>query len=281
MRHPTSFADDAAFIHNFISEVSRNRETAAAAKGEGVMPIANWVHTFRDFSDITDAIAPLVLSGLAVKDASGRTILLNQILALLQGITSPSDGGLFTPFEAIRKLARDINLGTSNLIGRVTLNKDQWKRLVVIGLYAHHAAPVFESVVAGLNSDLLLEYRSETGTFHPSEAYDVLTELVDQARKFDRAQRTADWAKFMLHGESHDKNDWSVSVPILEVAGELSLFFRWADTIMLAKALALFLDGKPLIRPQPMPLTPFLDQQEGVANERTTLAQVRDFIGLE
>jgi hypothetical protein len=280
IRHPSSFADDAAFIHAFISEISRNKETAAAAEGAGAMPVANWVHTFKDFSGIADAITPLVLSGLAVRDAAGRTVLLNQILALLQGIMSPSKNGLFAPFAAIRKLAKDLNLGTGNLTGKVTLSKDQWNRIVVLGLHAHRAAPAIESIAAGLNSDLLLDYRPETGAFRPSEAYDVLTELVDQARWFGKAQQTADWAKFMSHGKNHDKN-WSVSVPILEVAGELSLLLRWADTILLAKALAIFLDGKPLVRPEPMPLTPFLDQQEGVANEKTTLAQVRAFVGID
>lgn len=279
-RHPTAFADDASFIHAFIDEVSRNKETAAGAKGKGKMPVANWVHTFAGFSDITDAIDPLVLSGLTVKDATGRTILLNQILALLQDIMSPiKDGSLFAPTEAIRKLSADLNLRTSNVTGEMTLTKDQWNRITVLGMYAHRGTVIVEPIAAVLNSSLLLDYRPETGTFHPSDAYDILTELVDQARTLEKSLRAGNWATFVIHGKNHNK-DWSVSVPVSQLAGELGLLFRWADTILLAKTLAQYLAGKQLVRPRPMPLTPFVDQEEDVANEKTTLAQARAFVGL-
>ncbi len=48
----SKFATDAGLISAFIAEVCRKDEMKAAAKGEGELPVANWVHQFATFGDI-------------------------------------------------------------------------------------------------------------------------------------------------------------------------------------------------------------------------------------
>ena len=49
--------EDAPFVQRFIAEVTREQETTGALRGIGPYPLANWLHEFRDFGAISDALA--------------------------------------------------------------------------------------------------------------------------------------------------------------------------------------------------------------------------------
>src|SRR3546814_14403677 len=78
--------DNAEAIISFIDEVTRNNETAVAVRGLGTAPIANWIWPFASFGQVRQAIDPLVLNGLATRDASGRKALEEQLYTILQDI---------------------------------------------------------------------------------------------------------------------------------------------------------------------------------------------------
>lgn len=58
----------------------------------------------------------------------------------------------------------------------------------------------------------------------------------------------------------------------------LHLLLRLATMTDLALALAQAMNGQGFVRPEPMPLGPFIDQEEGLAREALSIDAVRDYI---
>jgi len=280
IRYPTAFASDVDFVVSFIDEVSRNKETADAVRGKGAMPVANWVHSFNGFGDIRDAVDPLILRGLNVKDAAGRRALQNQLLLLLKDVLPLITGKPFVPSATIQKLAHEFDLKTDNIGGSVRIADRSWGQFLSLLVYATQSNLPDLPFASFLGTDLLLEYDSTQGVFRQTKMYDLLTELVDQLRKLKQAKAGADFPNLVKFGRRPAKGA-PVDAPVGLVAGHLHLLFRWADVANLAKALALALDGKPYDVGTRMPVTPFLDEQAIIEKERVSLEQVRQFVGID
>lgn len=279
---PTKFASDNEFIVSFIDEISRNKETAAAVKGRGPMPVGNWVHPFTRFSDIRDVLDPLILNGLSVRHAAGRKALQNQLLTLLRDVVPIIKDKAMIPAPTILKLAKEIDLKTDDLTGSVRLPDQIFNRLIFLAMIAPNTTLSEAGLEAALGSDLLLEYVPAEGNFKQTPAYDLLTELLDQIRKLEKARTGFNLNEIIVRGSPRNRGaDKSVTVPTHLVAGVLHILFRWADIATLAKALAQALDGKPLVAPQRMPITPFREQEEELKREQASLEQIRTFVGLK
>jgi hypothetical protein len=72
LAYPSKFAEDADFLSAFITEVSRNKDTAKALLTGSPLVSGNWIHPFRDFSEIISPIRAQVFSGLPVEEAAMR-----------------------------------------------------------------------------------------------------------------------------------------------------------------------------------------------------------------
>lgn len=279
--HPTVFSDDSSFIFRFLDKVCRNKETAAAVKGSGTMPIGNWVHPFNGFGDIRGVLEPLILSGLTTQLAAGRKALQNQLVILLRDAFASVKGKPVIISSYIKKLAKDINLAAESIKSRtIRIENDVWNRFMMTLIMANdHKIPsdVFSNY---LSSDLLLSYNTKTGVFDQTDIYDALTDLVDQMRSLEFIRKNIDLASLMQHGVTSNRRKLPVNAPAHDVGMHLSYLFRWADVIELARALAVALDNKPLSVSQRMPLTPFLDEEEKLAAEKLSIAEVRSFLQL-
>ncbi|MBR0900269.1 DUF4062 domain-containing protein [Bradyrhizobium tropiciagri] len=279
---PTKFASDNDFIVSFIDEISRNKETAEAVKGCGPMPIGNWVHPFTRFSDIRDVIDPLILNGLSVRHAAGRKALQNQLLTLLRDLVPIIKDKPLLPANMILNVATEIDLKVDDLTRSIRLSDRTYGRLASLALYAPNAALNEAGLDAALGSDLLLKYEPADGNFRQTPAYDLLTELLDQIRKFEKARSGFAVNDLLVRGLPSNRGaDRSVTVLGHIVAGQLQILFRWADIVAIARALALFLDGQPSVAPQRMPLSALREQEDELKREKVSLQQVREFAGLE
>src|ERR1700676_4335193 len=274
-----SMADDSDAIGSFIEEVSRNKETSEAARGKGAMPVGNWIHTFKNFSEIRDVLDPLILRGMPVNKAAGRKALQNQLVTLLRQLVPLIKSKPLMPDVTILRLARTLNLSADHIGRPVNLWAADWNTFASIGLYAAKDAPDASPFAAALGTDLLLEYDAVSGTFKQTPAYDILTELVDQLQQYRKVRVGYNPMELLKHGLKKNA-DGSVTVPSELAAGHLNMLFRWADAASLAKALALNMEGKALLPPQRMPLTPFLDQAAQLKAEQPSLDQIREFVGL-
>lgn len=277
--HDTLFATDAASIISFIDEVSRNRETVAASRGQGAMPVANWIHTFKGFRDIRQAIDPLILSGLSVQGAARRHALLTQVLAMLQGMTPAFDGKPILPAAAIRRIGDALDLKGASALEDVTVDGTTWGRLVMLSTLASKRPPQIGHLADVLSSDLLLAYDPAASRFRETLEYELLADVLNLADKLTYL-KGADLADILQYGQRINAQE-DRRVPAHLLATQLHRLYRFADLIATAKALCLALDGRPVAKPEPMPRTAFFDQISGLEAEEASLAQIRTWVGLD
>jgi hypothetical protein len=120
--YPNRMADDSDAIGSFIEEVSRNKETSEAAREKGAMPVGNWIHTFKNFSEIRDVLDPLILRGMPVNKAAGRKALQNQLVTLLRQLVPLIKSKPLMPDVTILRLARTLNLSADHIGKPVNLS---------------------------------------------------------------------------------------------------------------------------------------------------------------
>jgi hypothetical protein len=276
--HPTEFMTDAEAIIAFIDEVSRNRETAAAARGQGVVPIANWIHTFSTFADVREAIDPLIASGLTVSQAAGRKALQVQLLLLMKGLVLTGKNGPRTAETAVRRLVVDLNLKSDRLLGPVDVSEETWTRFIMLATQISKAKADPSSLQAVLASDLLLAYTPSDGKFHPTDEYDLLARVVEgiHALNFLGKHEVSDLFEYGRAADASKKR----SVPAHLLATHMQRLLRWAELVSCVRALILSLEGQLLVLPAAMPRTPLLDQEGELALESVTLDQIRVLVGL-
>lgn len=276
--HPTGFMTDAEAIISFIDEVAHAKETVAASKGLGEAPVANWVHSFTNFSDIREAVDPLILRGLTVSIAAGRKALQSQLLVMMQGLLKKRSNSqpVYAP-KSVRKLAKSINIKADDLSREVIVEKGDWTKLVSLSLMASGTSENYEVLLPALSSDLLLNYDRSSGRFEHTLEYDALTFLIDQARIF--AKSGSPISELIRHGQAIDRQE-NRKVPAILLATSLQHLFRWTDLLGVARALARAMEGHPLELPDPMPRSPIFDQEVDLATEEVSLNDVRKFVGL-
>jgi hypothetical protein len=274
--HPSEFMDDPEAIIAFIDAVARNQQTMLASRGKGKPPIANWIHPFSTFAQIRQAIDPLVTSGLTVREAAGRKALEAQLEVLLQGLLATGKEGPHSPYFMALGLAETLGLRVEALGSKIRLDKQSWSRLFLLAIRADRAEADPAPLLPALSSDLLLQYDPAAGTFRRTAEYDLLVNVVDQIRRFTKADGGA-LGELVRAGQPADASE-ARSIPSEIAAGWLHLILRWADLIASARALARSLGGGPLTILPALPRSPFQEQEEDFADEEVTLDAVRTFV---
>ncbi len=273
---PTKFMTDAEAIIDFIEEVSRNAETRNAVAGQGEMPAGNWIHQFRTFAEIRRALDPLILGGRSTPSAAGRAALLEQVLLALQSLLPTNTAGeAFFAETAIRNLTTQIGLSASDIGGTRTLGKDLWEKLVGLSIYASNHRAETGALDAWLASELLLDYQPAQSAFAATADYDLLARFVASLRSLDRT--SADLNDLVKAGLQRARDE-ARTVPVAALAAHLGRLNRWADAVLLGRALAASLAGQGIATPRPMPRTPFVDMEDGLAKEAISLEAVRRFV---
>jgi hypothetical protein len=163
----------------------------------------------------------------------------------------------------ILRISTEMNLKIENLKNDIRLDEKAFGRLIYFGMLAPQAGLSEQGLETALGTDLLLEYDTARSRFNQTTAYDLLTDLLDQIRKFEKARTGFNLNDIVVRGLPKNRAaDRSVTIPMHLVASLLHMLFRWADVAALAKGLAQVLDGQPLAVPRRMPLTPLRDQEE-------------------
>ncbi|MBO9136682.1 DUF4062 domain-containing protein (plasmid) [Rhizobium sp. B230/85] len=275
-KYPTMAMDNANAIISFIDEVTKNNETAKAVKGQGVAPIANWIWPFSTFSQVREAIDPLVLNGLPVADAAGRKALEEQLYVLLQKAVPQASKSLVNPVSSVLKLRNALNLNSSDLTRKIQVPADRWNTLVFLLTLSSKAQPDVSAVTSHLGSGLLLAYDPKSGTFEQTPEYDLLVRVVDQGNLLQKTSAT-DMRELFQHGRQATTEGDRV-VPCHLLVMWLHGLMRWVEFIACAKALARSLSGKPLVQPTVIPTTPVIDQEETLAAEFVSIEEIRKFV---
>ena len=276
--YPTQFATEANTLISFIDEVSRNRETANAARGQGALPVANWVHVFKTFKEIREAIDLLVLSGQSVDIAARKMALQSQLLEMLREVVPRVADKLLIPDPTIRRISKELNLRADDLTNLKVLKEKTWNQFVTLAIIAAKPRPELGHLRHVLTSDLLLRYDPETSRFHSTPEYDLLSDIIAEAANLGFGKDEG-MSKLFKHSKRINSQE-ERRVPVDVLAQHLHRMFRLADLASAAKALVRALEGLPYETPKKMPRSPFLEQEEGIAKEEVSLSQVREWVGL-
>lgn len=274
--HPTLAMDNATAIISFIDEVAKNNETARAVKGLGEAPIANWIWPFSTFSQVRQALDPLILHGLTVQDAAGRKALEKQLHQMLQNIVPLVQGAPLNPINSVLNLRTTLNLQSEMLTQTIILDEKRWSRLASLLVHSQNVNADTSSISAHLSSSLLLNYDPGTGTFKQTDEYDLLVHVIDQATMLEKSGRP-DLADFLKFGRPANATGIRM-VPAHLVVAWVHRLLRWVDLIGSLRALARSLSGKPLVKPAMVPQTPIVDQEEVLTSEAVSLEQIRQFV---
>jgi hypothetical protein len=274
--YPSLSIENAKTVIDFIDEVSKNNETAAAAKGLSSPPIANWIWPFATFTQIRQAIDPLVLNGLTVRDAAGRKALEEQLFTMLMGIVPRITDGPANPIDAVLNIVRELGLNSSNFQGNLRVSEKTWNRLLMLAVFAMNAKVDAAPLQVHLSSGLLLEYDPAAGTYRQTSEFELLVKVIHQAKLLERSG-TSDTMELMKYGKSADPNG-NRTVPATTLTVCAHRLLRWVDLIQTGKALARSMAGKPVTKLKPVPSSPILDQVSQIEAESVTPEQMRAFI---
>lgn len=272
---PTKFMTDASTIIDFIEVVSRNAETAAAVKGAGEFPVANWLHRFSTFGEIRSVLDPLIFAGFNVPQAAGRAVLYSRLTTLLQGIVFKIRDGVAMPTARVRDLVAQIGLTFADASAPVAVNKDTWTSLIGILTFLMPARADAAPLLPFLSDALLLDYDPKSGSFQPTAEHAALDELTQAIVAFSTAMLAFKFVDFVRY---KDANRLPVMVDGAALAGVLHILLRWATMADLALALARAMSGQGFVQPEPMPRGPFVDQEKELQGDALSRDAVRTFV---
>jgi hypothetical protein len=272
---PTKFMTDATTTIAFIELVSRNSDTSKALKGEGALPINNWLHPFRTFGEIRAVLDPLIFAGLDVPQAAGRAVLYSRLTTLLQNVLIKGKEGPITPIKRTHRLVASIGLTLDRAKSSVELDVETWSSLIFLCGIALRVRMDPAPFVPFLSDPLLLAYDPATGTFRPTDEHAALDNLIQAIAGFNMARDGFKFTDFVGRN--------MVSHPPLRVDGfqlstVLHILLRWSTVASLSLALARAMGGKTFELPTPLPRGPFVDQEAGLAEEQLTADMVRAYI---
>jgi len=282
--HPTQAMDSAEDIRTFIDEVTRNNETRLASQGKGEAPIANWIWPFTTFTEIRQALDPLITHGRTVQQAAGRKALEVQLAQLLRAIVPLVKGEPFTPSNVVINIRNELNLRAEppeDEIGpdgeyEVAISEKRWKNLGMLMILAGRSEIDPTPLLNALSSELLLQYDPTSGAYIETDEYRLLVHVVEQARLF-AGTKNPHWGEIDMH-LGPMLNDDMCQVPAHLVSEWIYRLLRWVDLICSTRALAASLSGAPLTPPPHIPFSPYLDQEEGIAADSPTPDQIQNYI---
>jgi hypothetical protein len=279
---PSKFATNAEFISQFISEVSRNRETGIAVQKGTDKPTGNWIHVFKDFKDVQDVIQPLAFTGLSSEEAAYRKALQHELLEMMSRLLLKHKGKPFDPRHALVNHWREnpIDMDTK-MESTIAIDAKKWQSFSM--LLFHLLGKQIDMIVIkdALTSSIFLDYDGATGAYVQSQAYQALFKLVEEIRMFNRIA-TAEHLSLIY--EYSPKNigrpAGDIHMPPQKLAMLYGLALRWTNILALGESLVHHLEGKPFVMPELMPFSPIHGMEEAIAAERVSAAETRAFLGL-
>ncbi|RYG94911.1 MAG: DUF4062 domain-containing protein [Alphaproteobacteria bacterium] len=277
--YPSKFANNAAFIGDFIGEVGRNAETLRAVKGGGALPTGNWVHTFSDFRDIHDVLAPLIFSGTTADEAAYSSALEHELLTLLARFLVKIDGN---PIDVRGFISRHLKTWPITLTDRdqdfIIVDNKSWQSFssLLIHVLAQH--PTLVVIQDALTSSLFMTYRRDSGTYEQSLAYDGLAKLIGEVRRFKNEATAETMSVIYEYSPKRIGRPVNVSLPVLRLASLYSVAQRWVNIVGLSKALALHLQGKPYVEPALQPFSPIDGMSDKIDAETVSVGEAREFL---
>ena len=282
LAYPSKFAEDADFLSAFITEVSRNKDTAKALLTGSPLVPGNWIHPFRDFSEIISAIRAQVFSGLPVEEAAMRAMLVSEIRAIVRECIPKNKEKLYPPKPFLERfcLKNPITVAARER-GEMEVDSSSWSSLVWLGV--HLLAKVLHAVIieAAITSPTFLEFDLERNAYKESALYRALYRLRDEIRCFNESNNSNSLNVIFEYSKANRRDSEATSLVIEtpKLAMLIFLFSRWVNILDLSGAIHAHLsDGGEFVMPALLPHATVVGLQEEIDAESPTTEETLAFL---
>jgi hypothetical protein len=277
---PTKAATNAEFIVNFIEEIGKNRETAAAAKKKGPLPTGNWLHQFENFEDIIEAIQVQAFAGRPVEEAAMRRLLCRELRDILRKClvrgTHPGSKA-FSPRTAIHNfyatLPEPLSLGGKKA---TVVNTERYRTLVSLWIHVMQTKFFPQILPEAVRSSAFMEYDQVSGEMTELPVQEALLKLLIELKNFSMKD-TPDIPKILLDDFPKSDKPEYIEVDKMKLLVLLHSIDRWSNIVDLCRAIIIHLQGQPFSMPQLRPQSPFYAEGE-LDKEIATNEQVDEFL---
>jgi hypothetical protein len=267
---PGKFAEDAQFIADFLSEVSRNAETKAAASGDKPLPTGNWIHVFNSFKDITDVLISHLFLSTSLEELALRSVVRLELRDLLAQCLLKVKGAVVSPRGVIDTFHQSNPVSMPDRAKSTTvIDTPLWQRL---SSYSIHLlgrvlqAPVLDKAIA---SPVFLKFDREGERYETTPVFSALVKLREEVTAFNRACNTENLS--VVFGNSKRARPdvgAAIDIPTAQLVGLLHPFDRWANVVALCESLVLHFEGGQFKVPTLRPDSPIVGMPSELEAER-------------
>ena len=279
--YPTKNVNDAAFICDFIHEVTRNEESKIAITSGCPMPTGNWIHQFDNFGDIVDVIQVQIFSGIPIDHVILRRLLLNELKEVLRvSLIKPKSSSCFSPLFCVQKFYEEhsINIESREEIC-CDVNTKRWDMLSTIAVQLLRMKYYPLILPKALISSAFLRYEAKSGMYHIEPVYEALSQLNEQIRILNEQNTTEVLSVIFSHTKrNRPKDAITISIETIKLLKILYILDRWINIIELSRAIICYLQGDSFDMPSLRPCSPIPEMSEEIQNEYPSLVDVDQFI---
>lgn len=273
----SKFVNDAEFIFNFISEVSRNDEMKEAMLGKSPFPIANWVHSFNTFSDVIESInnACNINSRLSYRIACEN--LKRELISNLTSLTEKyNDKVKITSHWTIPFRSTCLPLPTKLTTIKAKNKHIKWIILGGISMgRALHGLRTSE-IEHCINNGHFYDYSLQSDIYVPQRTHELLEILRDRIYKLRLSLDSATTPKLMQKYQPiFHRDEETSSIDIIEFLFLISAAAAVEDVANISKAILRHLSNIPSAYDNLSlnPMTPFGDDEEKQLSKEQASAQ--------
>ena len=281
MLAPTRASTNADFVTKFLEEVGKNRETAAAAKGQGPLPTGNWIHQFENFSDIIEQLQVQAFAGRPVEEAAMRRLLGQELRQMLRKclIGGPKKKKAFTPEVAVYKLYAALpEPFTLQPTDETLVPTEEYRTLLSSWTHVMMTKFFTQILPEAVRSSAFLDYDQTTGRMVEQPVHAALLKLLMETQNF-KLKDTPDIPKLFLEGYPAGKQPKTKKVNSLKLLMVLHSIDRWINITRLCKAIINHLDGAPFVMPELRPQSPAYQEGE-LDKDYATPAQLDEYLAV-
>lgn len=281
-RAPSKFANDAAFIGAFISEIGRNLETGLAVATGTMKPTGNWIYQFQNYRDIHDVLQPLAFTGLTSEEAAYRKALQHELLAVMALLLAKNGDRVQDPRAPLRRGLDALPIGIElRDEGQIVVDLEVWNSYTTV--FYQIAGISLEAVVTrdALTSTTFLDYDGKVGAFVQSPAYAALWRLSEEIQRL-RSLATSENLDLINETSPRTlgRKTGKLELPTNRVLLLHAIAHRWINIVSLCEALIFHLEGHPFKSPSLLPISPVSGLDERLRAELVSVEDLRNTLGL-
>lgn len=285
-RHPSTFVNDVEATFAFLRDVAKVEEMKLAINGKASFPVANWVHQFSTFQDITEVLNRLFNMKRGLNEVAMTLNLKRELISILQELASKRENGTIYLQTHWADLARGQLTGGFKDSTKMPKKHVSWLVMYVLTKSSVDRLPT-QFIDQALRSGEYLQYDLGANTFAFSLVHNGLLLLQDNIQYLKRLnnqyaheQIEAFILKYSPRGNPHMKSAGNIVISNQELMLPFAFYDAEKNIADLCIALLKALDGDSTrLRSVPLrPANPIQPMAEELESETATTDELAHWI---